>query len=150
MKPQMQTTSEPGKGNCWSACIASILEIPLTDIPDFWDGDDDDSNEKWWLNARRYLDCYELMMLTTILEKHDDLGGGWDCYWIACGKSPRHNCKSHCVVYFADAMVHDPHPDGMGLEGRMRSASFLIPRDPARRLRQKREYVPLMDAEVSL
>lgn len=44
MKPVMQTIRTRENGNCFQACIASILEIPLEEVPHFCG----DMNEKWW------------------------------------------------------------------------------------------------------
>lgn len=35
MKPVFQTIVHPEHGNCWAACLASILECPLECIPNF-------------------------------------------------------------------------------------------------------------------
>lgn len=39
MKPVDQTTFGFPGGNCFSACIASLLEMPLDDVPYFMHGD---------------------------------------------------------------------------------------------------------------
>ena len=40
MIPIIQTITEVGKGNCLAACIASILEVSIDEIPDLKSGND--------------------------------------------------------------------------------------------------------------
>ena len=50
MIPLYQTRfwrSETERGNCWQAAVASVLELPLEEVPDFIQ-DDVDSGEPWW------------------------------------------------------------------------------------------------------
>ena len=42
MKPVDQTILTAPGGNCFAACVASILELPLADVPNFC------SEERWW------------------------------------------------------------------------------------------------------
>ena len=37
MKPVMQTKFGPVEGNCFCACLASMLELPIEDIPFYHD-----------------------------------------------------------------------------------------------------------------
>jgi hypothetical protein len=123
-----QTTFGFPGGNCFSACVASLLEIPLDDVPYFM-GDDVAGDDKWWekfgawLLPRGYYPlCFEL--------KDDWRPVGLH---ILSGKSPRElaNPKAlHSVVAERERVVHDPHPSRHGLLDQ-RDVVLLIPIDPA-------------------
>lgn len=145
MIPQNQTEFGPGKGNCWAACIASILGVPLETVPNFCGGA---SKEHWWSETQHWLSCCGLTMLEMdVSRRPQDFSTLFDCYWIANGKSPRFDCL-HSVVYCGDKMVHDPHPDGTGLKGPVQSASFMVSIDPAKFLKKVQEYVPLLEQDI--
>ena len=98
-------------GNCFQACVASILELPLEEVPHFATFDD------WLGETRRFVSEHsggdlvvrvyapEFPMFTT--PGH---------FVIGAGPSPRGNFW-HGVVLNADTgeMAHDPHPSRAGL-----------------------------------
>jgi hypothetical protein len=49
VKPVDQTTFGAPGGNCFSACVASLLEIPLSEVPYFM-GDGPIEQEYDWFN----------------------------------------------------------------------------------------------------
>jgi hypothetical protein len=89
--------------NCVSACIASILEIPLADVPAFMAPRDDRGWERAakWLAARGY----------RLVDRSHGFGRG---YVLLRGVSPRGS--RHCVVGFDGKIVHDPYPTRAGLD----------------------------------
>lgn len=98
MKPVEQTAVGVPAGNCFEACLASILEIPLESIPHFV-GDD------WW---ERYLEHFGARGVELL---YVPLGGGVPKgYSAAGGPSPRHAGVMHSVVCLDGEMVWDPHP----------------------------------------
>lgn len=109
MKPVKQTTAN----NCYAACFASILEIPIEDVPCF-------GRKNFLKQADEWLRA-----------KHDytllGFSGDFYCipavYHIMCGKSPRG--IYHAVVGFQGKMVHDPHPSNDGIE--VEDYEFLFP-----------------------
>lgn len=117
--PVHQTTFYP-LGNCYAACIASILELPLEDVPDFFnvkEGEDrfDAGYAGWarWLGERGYGIIRVLPMFDGVWLAPMHLKEPWYC--IASGPSPRFPC-AHAIVWgFSDdhgGPVHDPHPEG--------------------------------------
>ena len=118
MKPIMQKHLHKGKvsGDCWRACIASILECDI----DLFPSPNDIKN--WVILYTTILGILEKMgyeynsySVAGITEKKmlcDDTDG----YCIAIGKSPRTIKKriSHAVVW-RNGIKHDPHPDCTGL-----------------------------------
>lgn len=127
MKPVDQTTFGLPGGNCFSACVASILELAIDHVPyfmgdaDWWDGFSD------WI---RPLGFYPVMVpLHT---------SSWrPCGWhILSGRSPRASDEDvgkeqylHSVVAQADRIVHDPHPSRDGILTH-EDTIFLVPINP--------------------
>ena len=108
MKPVYQTTFDD-RGNCLSACFASILECPLEAV-DFCCFDYPDS---WCARA-----CELLKPLGVAMVDFHMPGKLWyppDAYYIASGNTTRHPERLHSVVYRNNALVHDPHPHGHGI-----------------------------------
>ena len=118
MRPTYQT--EFGEfGNCMSACIASILDIPLRDIPNFTLYKD-----RWfpemrnWLIARGYEPIYHYQIDRIDWDNFPACISGWENleflpYYMHNGKSPRG--YGHATVGYKGKMIHDPHPEGGGV-----------------------------------
>jgi hypothetical protein len=104
-------------GDCWRACIASILNLEINYFPEW--------------NINESFDEYYPKVFAILKE----LGWQWgeikinntgsdslvkyavDGYVIAIGKSPRStddNRVNHAVVW-KNGIVHDPHPDNTGI-----------------------------------
>jgi len=109
-------------GDCLRACVASIFEIPIEEIPHFCDRhlDEKITNENHcftrinkWLSEKfgmSYLEVEFGNFGTYLIEKY----GG---YYIATGPTDRFNGDVlHCVIYNGDKMIHDPHPSKSGLK----------------------------------
>lgn len=113
MKPVTQTITGP-TGNCMGACLASILEVSIETVPNFFDAGPDDTD--WWNALRAWLRKFGLGIVTLTFESpaqwmHLRLAG----YHIVSGPSPRLEGMHHATVWHAGKMVHDPHPDGTGI-----------------------------------
>lgn len=96
------------EGNCWQTAIASLLDLPLEDVPHFVKIHDD-GGEHWWLHTQRFLEKRGLQIFP--LWGHPET----DEYYFVSGPSPRGKELSHVVIYQHGKMVHDPHPDGTGV-----------------------------------
>lgn len=94
------------KGNCYASCWASILEIPLNEVPAFEDLPDDGS---WFRETWKWLNSLGLQLGYSNMEDVPD-----NEFTIACGPSPR-GPWGHCVVYYNHQFAHDPYPNGSGL-----------------------------------
>lgn len=117
--------TEFGKsGNCLSACVASILELPLTDVPNFCQMFPD-----WWGNFQDWLYNKNLCAIEVCLKK-GCLIGSQGCMCILSGISPR-SVGLHCIVartsFSGFEYVFDPHPDDSFLIGEPTHALFLVP-----------------------
>lgn len=115
MKPVDQTLFGKVDGNCLPACIASLLEIGIEEVPHFCR----DYRDSWF---RAFLNWLEPKGLTAICW----LGPGWPEGYaehlrklthIAGGPSPRYegNDVLHAVVMRGDELLHDPHHDRRGI-----------------------------------
>lgn len=97
-------------GNCWQACVASLLEMPLEEVPHFVLLSD------WYEST-----CYFVRKFTNLSFgcfkpnfPHTESGG----YVIGTGLSPRGNFL-HAVILdgVTGEIVHDPHHTHVGLAG---------------------------------
>lgn len=111
MKPIDQTIFGDKKGNCFAACIASILELALEDVPNFCV----EYPETWydelntWLRARGLFAMGFNAPDAAFFRNH--MRGAW-C--IVSGPGPR-GCL-HSTVWRDGEMQHDPHPSREGIE----------------------------------
>jgi hypothetical protein len=102
VRPIDQTTYGILDGNCFSACIASILEISLRDVPHFLG-----PRQPWfsqWLAGRG--------LRASLYQSDTYMPWGFS---IAGGPSARFAGRMHACVAFDGVVVHDPHPSRDGL-----------------------------------
>lgn len=119
-----QTRTGP-KGNCFEACVASLLEVEVSELPNL----SLHGNDSWfdamqgWLVARGWY---------AIAVEFD--GKAFDPVCIAVGDSPRGNHK-HAILWRRGRIVHDPYPvrpgERKGLERNPGYLVFLVPLDPS-------------------
>jgi len=147
VKPVDQTTFGFPGGNCFSACVASLLELPIDEVPYFMHTDDDPNGEKWFDRFEAWLRPYGFWAIFLRLAGPNDdwAPAGW-C--ILGGQSPRARAGRedddlHTVVAFGREVRHDPHPSRKGLVD-VRDCMVLVPLDPARPQRC-RPAAPLMN-----
>ncbi len=103
MRPVDQTTYGRHDGNCFSACLASILEISIEEVPLFL-GPYWDDFLPWLKDRGLWASLYRRS------EGHVPPG-----YSIAGGPSKRFAGKMHACVAYNGMVVHDPHPSRDGL-----------------------------------
>jgi len=105
---QLHQTEEDPKGDCLAACVASIFEMPLSEVPDF----DDTHGAHWW---RGMIEWMEPMGLQPTFPTR-----------YSWRKRPRYHAgpfvgmvesrvvqgtgSLHAVVCRGEEMVHDPNP----------------------------------------
>lgn len=125
MKPVTQTkfttTDQSVHGNCLAACLASLLELPLADVPAL-----EEMGDEWFNAMFQFLNQHGYDYLGTkytgpssnrfwwefLLEAQP----GVDGYFIVGGKSPRAwVTRGHAVIYKDGVLAHDPHPSCAGL-----------------------------------
>jgi hypothetical protein len=146
MKPVKQEIVDAGTGDCLSAALASLLELPTSAVPKFRRDNPEPGAmmdaARAWLAAE-----YDLALVTIQMESAkawenltgDDLrliGATAHTPVLAGGVSPNVPGAQHCVVGELDTfgmnfhMTHDPAPSGKGIVGRPLHLYFLVPLHP--------------------
>lgn len=113
MKPVFQkiTKHDPENGqygDCFRACVCSLLEISDEGVPNFGAY----SHEEWWGRFQDWIKSMGYKCFYGVGSQSEP----WEYtdYCIVSGKSPRGNWL-HAVIYYKGKLVHDPHPDGGGV-----------------------------------
>jgi hypothetical protein len=131
MRPVLQTILGD-RGNCTQAVLASVLELPLESVPNFFDAGPTDTD--WWNALYTFLAGRNLSMWHVYYPNHEhallDLKHR-PGHLLVWGESPRSPTRQHYVVWRGGQMVHDPHPGCGGLV-RIGGVDLLYPLDPAR------------------
>ncbi len=131
MTPVHQTIRDADTGNCFTASLASILDLPIDAVPNFAadHGDDWEAAAKAWLASRSLafvtlgFAAYETFAAT-----HFDNAGR---YCVLSGPST-YPGRGHAVVGRVTpdgsiALAHDPCPGGQGLPKGHRWVRFVVP-----------------------
>jgi hypothetical protein len=123
MKPVDQTTFGVPGGNCFSACVASLLGLPVDDVPYFM------ADDEWYGRFTAWCEPRGLYPMTFRFDGpqaflNPDV---WTPpgFYILGGASPR---GPHAVVARRHEIVHDPHPSRDGLIT-IEDATVLVPFD---------------------
>lgn len=117
MKPVFQTTDAQGRGDCFSACLATIFELPLSEIPNFRlmsteTGTPMDALYNRWLSDRGW------SYIRTYTNHAYDFFGAMNVPCVLCVPSQVNPGGQHAVVArieerspgFRRVIVHDPNP----------------------------------------
>lgn len=128
----MLLTHDPDNGvfgDCFRACVASIIELPAEQVPHFFhDGQEppqapkDEPGRPGWERLNEFLATLPVPLhsLGLALESAsaycawmDSLRDNFDLHYILGGYTERET--SHAVVGHRGRIVHDPHPSRAGL-----------------------------------
>lgn len=102
MKPVYQTIMSAPYGNCMQAAIASILELPLNDVPNFVV-----SGDLWAEALDEFLAAYGLQSLRI------DVCNGWvPAGWHLIDGPSKRGPFWHTLVAYQGNPVHDPYKYG--------------------------------------
>lgn len=114
------------RGNCFQAAIASLLELPLDDVPHFVAL----GKDAWWTATEEWFAARGVHIAWQPICEHGWLPLGLPI--MVTGRSPR-GAWTHVVIYQDWELLHDPHPSGAGIVGRPTGAYYLLatPGDPA-------------------
>lgn len=129
MKPVLQTKFGL-QGNCLTACLASLFELTIDEVPCFHEGipegtpqNDPEMVPIFWDNVHKFVNSKGFGMFhlegDLALQTISIMGG----YFLVGGKSPRG--YSHSVIYTKEGLAHDPHPEGGGVI--VQSVSVIYP-----------------------
>ena len=113
MTPVFQTDYRIPGGNCFQACVASIMELPLQEVPNFLkESDGGPWTQPQWNAVKEFAKQrdYEVCWLDPDIP--DDVGNievlkQSGLHYVATGCSPRTD-NGHCVVGAGGVTVHDP------------------------------------------
>jgi hypothetical protein len=114
-------------GNCLAACIASLLECAIEDVPQ---PTAEEHADPYWTAYNARLDAWLAARGLYRLRIYGDadveaIPAG--AYWIASGLSPRD--KHHATVWRGGELAHDPHPSRAGILDIV-ARYFLVPISP--------------------
>jgi hypothetical protein len=96
LRPVLQTRHGPG-GNCYAACVASILETSLDDVPDLCGDAQWGEKLRAWCRARR--------VTVRFLPGNAPAPQGWAIAGVRVLTG-----SIHAVVCLNGRIVHDPSP----------------------------------------
>jgi hypothetical protein len=128
VKPVDQTIFGLPDGNCLAACVASLLHLDITEVPNFCQG-----QEEGWFG--RMLDWLRPLGLAAFWFKGPPTHHLAECPVIVSGVSPR-GPWLHAVIWRDGAIVHDPHPSRAGI-GDVEDTIVFVPLDPASVIRAR-------------
>jgi len=103
-------------GDCLSACVATLLDLPARCVPHFLD-ERDPCDEIWAMRLDAWLSRLGVPVQHFILhpEGHGDLGAvAPPRPYVLCGTSIL-GCE-HAVVARGEEIIFDPHPSRLGIE----------------------------------
>lgn len=128
MKPVYQTVFGKPNGNCFQACVASILEMDLDDVPHVCKGD----NPEWMYDLNKWLLQFGLGALTVAFQDEAPIKHGYCC---ACGPCGPEGLK-HSIVLKDFKLAHNPHEGWGDLEGEPEDYTFFIVLEPEKYLQK--------------
>lgn len=125
MRGVYQTRFNPG--NCWEACIATLIGCPLEDVPE-WPSDPEQGPD-YIASLREWLS--ERFGLTLLWLQRKALEASWGGAWalrITVVETSETTC--HAVICRGSEIVWDPHPDPPhDLDGAVLDHYYLVPLD---------------------
>lgn len=117
----MKPIDQLEKNDCVRACVASIMELSLEDVPHFVA----ESGKSWRIYLFNWLRAKDL----AFVELSFPIRNIWlsKAYGIACGKSPRYldGSMEHACIWQDWKVVHDPHMSRGGLIGEPKTLIFI-------------------------
>ncbi|AIZ01780.1 hypothetical protein ArV1_093 [Arthrobacter phage vB_ArtM-ArV1] len=118
--------TEETVGNCWQACIASLLELPIEDVPHFI------LHEDWWEATKAFVSVHKpgwtIEHYPTVFPAYQDPDHPEaPTHVIGSGQSPRGDFLHAAIVdAVTGELAHDPHPSRAGFVGEMDGMFALI------------------------
>ncbi len=127
MKPvKQQFTHDPDNGvfgDCQRAVIASLLELPIEEVPHFAEGGVD--SDEFFIRLQSFINSKGYAYLTVSAAAENVFFGDCaDVYHEIAGPSPRCNGVNHAVVGKNGEVFFDPHPSDDGLAGSREDWTF--------------------------
>lgn len=99
-------------GDCWKACIASLLQVPVyDDVPHFVELDD--GKGSWWQLTNQFV--WGMTGRTLMHWRNPKYLPEDQEVFIGTGPSPRGNFHHAVLVDRHGDLIHDPHPSRAGI-----------------------------------
>ncbi len=98
-------------GDCMRACVASLLDLPITTVPHFFDGGCD--SQEFDRRVADFLGRHGLVEFSMPADAARRAHFTRDLYHLMYGYSDRGTF--HAVVALNGLVVHDPHPSKAGI-----------------------------------
>jgi hypothetical protein len=123
MIPVQQTDFSTAGGNCYAACVASLLELPIERVPNFHR----EHGAGWVKPFCHWLKDFGLWPCVVSIEKSDqDAKQHLDHAATAIAGGLTKSKCSHACIYQGQRLLWDPFPGGIGLDV-IEDLTFLIP-----------------------
>lgn len=118
---QTEISGEGTIGNCVQAAVSSILGLEMNEVPHFLRVAE--IPEEWELVFRKWMTAQGFHIV--------NYGGEWQFpgLYLASGPTKRNPNIWHMVVMRDGKLVHDPHPDNIGLSI-VKHIKLLVPLEP--------------------
>jgi len=111
MEKVFQTDLSPKTGNCHQACLASLLDMKLDDVPHFMVMENFHRKETEWLIKKGFV--YVGAYIPDFFPNDYEFEG-IEGYFIAGGPTDR-GTQHSVIVDKKLNLIHDPNPNGNGL-----------------------------------
>ena len=123
------------QGNCFQACVASLLEIPLESAFDCTrHGEHIDGlpveKQSWYISFNEWLAKFGLASI--YLPHYPVQLTEIDDYYIVVVKSTTLKHRNHCVIIRNGKLAHDPNPKSRAKGSDILGVYILIPLDVAK------------------
>lgn len=105
---------EGQRGNCFTAVLASLLELPLAAVPNFVEIDVLGGPNWWWLFHKYIESFYDGRKIIKCFPKSPPSNKFYTIGGLS-SRATEINPIHHIVIFKNGKMVHDPHPNGGGL-----------------------------------
>jgi hypothetical protein len=140
MNPIYQTSLDGKNGNCIQAVLASLLHLPIEDIPVFPNPD------TWIVDLNRWLRQFHMAYLpmTDFRGWRESLGIK-ACFHEVAGPSPADDSVLHACVGLDGDVVFDPFPGAEGLD-HIHSCGIFIALQPWRMVEMRAQIHSLAAA----
>lgn len=104
-------------GDCFRAVIASLMELPMEEVPHFHEGVEINDHISFWKAVNTFLYQHKKVFCNFPSNsfKFSDIWPDLLIYHEISDRSPRFPDQFHSVVGCNGVMVHDPHPSCAGL-----------------------------------
>lgn len=112
MKPVFQSRVHKTLGDCVSACVASLLHLPLDEVPNFMEAAKTHGELSWYVKFCHYM-AEHGHLVTGQSDNGEERFFGVNGYTTAVVDSQVFKGATHCVVIEVSSgeVVHDPNPD---------------------------------------